>query len=114
MISLTTIPKAKLIAVGNLVLASACLVVIVVHYYRGLNSALPTSCIGCSGQDAFVPGNLETLGLFLDAVVLLPPCALLSVAAAAHWWAWSGRWVVQALAIGLLAVAIIVFLLLIS
>jgi hypothetical protein len=100
MISLTTIPKVKLIAVANLVLATGCVVVAIatfVDYYKVVNSG-----------KSYDPEIL--IGPYLAVIVLLPLGGLLCTAAAAHWLRWSGRWIVQGLAIALpVAILLVLF-----
>jgi drug/metabolite transporter (DMT)-like permease len=95
--SLARDAKTKLLTVANLVLATACLVAIValvIDYYSVVNS----------GQQY----DIEVLnGPYLAVLVFLPGGALLSLAAAAHWWRWPARWLFQGLAIALLAVIVL-------
>jgi uncharacterized membrane protein AbrB (regulator of aidB expression) len=97
--SLARDPKTKVLAVANLVLATACFVAIValvISYYSVVNS----------GQQY----DIEVLnGPYLAALVFLPCGALLSLAAAAHWWRWPARWLFQGLAITLLTAIVLLF-----
>ena len=98
--SLARNSKTKLIAVANLVLAMACFVAIValvIDYYSVVNS----------GQQY----DIEVLsGPYIAAFVFLPCGVLLSLAAAAHWWRWPARWLLQGLAIALLAAIVLLAL----
>ena len=92
--------KTKLLAVANLVLATACFVAVVAlvnNYYSVVNS----------GQRY----DIEVLiGPYLAALVFLPGGTLLSLAAAAHWWRWPLRWLFQGLAIAVLPVIVLLTL----
>ena len=97
MISLTASPKAKLLAIANLVLATACLVVIAslfIAYYRTVHSG-----------KSYDPEVL--IGPYLAVLVFFPLGALLCTAAAAHWARWPGRWIVQGLVIVIVTVLLV-------
>ena len=101
MISLDTTLRVKLIAVANLVLAVACIVLVVtvfVDYYRVVNSG-----------KSYDPEVL--IGPYLGVIVFVPFIGLLCTAAAAHWCRWPGRWIIQGVAI---AVPVVILLVLFS
>jgi hypothetical protein len=54
--------------------------------------------------------DIEVLnGPYIAVLVFLPGGALLSLAAAGHWWRWPARWLFQGLAIAALTAIVLLF-----
>ena len=96
MLALQPLKKPRLLAAGDLLMAGG---LIVLAGFR----TLPTVFASPSA-------NVDIDAIGYASLALLPSVlavGLLTLAAAAHWWNWSLRWLVQSLAIASLVGAVI-------